>query len=285
MHKLKSTFWIIPVILLCSCSIIDEEQDVNNIVALEQIDFLFDVEKSGKILRETHFSNTDDLTIDSDIKFYYKNGKVVKRVHTNYSTDNPCILQKDTLMYEDQKLQKSLHFLREDAGSNSLIPFEIKKYYYPDLNTRIKVRIANNGEIDDSVRFIYDGDLVLEEKHFYKNRFWGYKYEYNYDGKIIRASNFKGDAHTLYYYDKNGILEEIKEFQGSDQELLYTFEREIINNRLEIKCYLENISSGNSVPTLNSIKIFENGKLIESVKHCTNTHGLEWWSTRYEYSD
>lgn len=280
----KPIIWII-LILFSSCSILDVEEDGRNIAVHDQIDFLIGAEQSGLIKRETHFSNTDDVTVDSDIMFYYKNGEVVKKVHTNYNTDEPCILQKDSLIYNKGKLQKSLHFSGEGASTGDLTPFEVKKYYYPDINTKIKVRIADNGEIDDSVKFIYDGDLIIEERHFYKNRSWGSKYQYNNDGKISRSSNLKGDMYSVYSYDKDGILENIKEFDGNEQRINYTFEREFRSNRLLIKCYSENVCFEDSEPTLNSIKIYENGKLIESVKHCTSTHGLEWWSTRYEYFD
>lgn len=265
-----------------SCSVFKDDDFADQ----SHIDYLFGVEESGRLKKELHFSGSNDETVNSDIEFVYKNDRLIKKIYNDYNWNEPFVLQKDTFVYVNGKLSEMLHYFRRGAVTSPLIISEIYKYSYPDDNSKIEVIREETGELDDSVKYIYSGNLVIEERHFNHQGEWGRKFEYNSMGKLYKSSDLDGTNLVINYFDENGVLESSASMDsdGVNVLMLISYEREIEGNKLKIKKYLEDMRVNSVEPFLTSHKVFENEKLVEEVKYHPTFSGSQWYCNRYEYN-
>ena len=239
------------------------------------------VKESGKLKKELHFSDTDDYDTKSDIEFVYKNNKLSQQIFTDYNWDNPVVIQKDTFLYDNEKLCGRVHYLMETIPSSPLVIAKTFNYYYPNENTKIKVGYSEAGVINDSIVFVYSGELLVEETHFNSTGSAKFLFEYNSDNKLSKTVDLKRNLTTINYFDENGILTNTKVFLGDEVQSDITYLRIVKDNLLTIKRFvkLNNITD----KFLSSVKTFESGILIELAEHHVSLSGAEWWCTRYEY--
>lgn len=276
---LKSILYLIVLTSFCGCYIFENEDYINQ----SHVDYLVGVKESGRLKKELHFSSSKDETANSVIESFYKNNQLLKKLYTDNNLNEPFVLQKDTFIYENEKLSQMLHFFRTGATTSPLVISDIYYYYYPDENTHIEVKYEKNGELDDSTVYIYSGNFLVEERHYSNNRFWGDRYEYNSDGKVLKMIVLPDENPLINYFDENGVLEKAIYYEGEEERTIMTYERENKRNQLIIYCYIKHLHLSETEPFLSSHRKFENGKLIESVKYHPTFPGSEWWCTRYEY--
>ncbi|MCY1721648.1 hypothetical protein OU798_14935 [Prolixibacteraceae bacterium Z1-6] len=254
---------VILIFCCVACSIFEDDESFD----YSDIDYLFGVEESGRLKKELHYSGTEDETVNTDIEFIYINDKLIKKVYTDHRWNEPFILQKDTFLYADGKLIQMLHYFRRGEVSSPLIVSEIYTYSYPGENTMIEVVREETGELDDSVKYIYSGDLLIEERHNNHLGEWGSKYEYNADGKLYKSSDLDGRNLTINYFDENGLLKSSASIDNDGINVLIaiSYERETKGDRLVLRKYIKDIRVNTVEPILRGQKTFENGKLVEQV--------------------
>lgn len=262
-----------------ACSIFENE----NYIDQSNIDYLDGVEESGRLRKELHFSGSEDETVNSDIEFIYENDKLIKKVYHDYNWNEPFVLQKDTLIYTFGKLTEMIHYFRRGAVTSPLIISEIYTYSYLDENTKIEVIRDETGELRDSIKYIYSGDLLIEERHTNHLGEWGSKFDYNSDGKLYKSSDLDGLNLGINYFDENGVLESsvIMDDDGVNVLLAISYERETKGNQLIIKRYIKDIRINTVNSLLSGQKYFEDGKLVEYCSYHSNF--IAEVSYRYEY--
>jgi hypothetical protein len=140
-----------------------------------------------------------------------------------------------------------------------------------------------DGELDDSIVYVFESSLLIEERHFSNNVEWGKLFEYNKDGKLHKTINLETGNVTENYFDENGTLEKSFVIAGDEVHSIITYERKINGNQLMIRCYIEDSHVNTVEPFLSSYKKFVNRKLVEYVKYHPTFSGSEWFCHRYEY--
>ena len=274
-------FNLFLLVFVAGCSLVDDYLDNEEWADQSDIDYLVGVKESGKLKKELHYLNTDDFETKSDIEFVYKNNKLTQKIFTDYNWDEPVVIQKDTFLYDDEKLCGRVHYSMKEIPTSPLVVAGTFNYYYPDENTKIRVEYKETGETDDSIVFVYSGKLLMEERHFNSAGFKGYSFEYNADGKLYKIIDLSGGFTTINYFDKNGVLDNTIIYRGEEIQSTITYERQVKENQLVIKRYVKHVNT--TAPFLNSVKTFEKGILIECAEHRFSSSGAEWWCTRYEY--
>ena len=277
----KLLFNLVLLVFIAGCSIVDDYLENEEWADQSDIDFLVGVKESGKLKKELHFLNTDDYDTKSDIEFVYKNDKLAQKIFTDYNWDEPVVIQKDTFLYDEEKLCGRVHYSMEIIPTSPLVVAQTSNYYYPDENTKIKVEFSETGEIHDSIVFVYSGELLVEETHFKNTGSTHYLFEYNSDNKLSKVIDLTRGLTTINYFDENGVLANTKIFHGDEVQSDITYQRVEKENQLVIKRFVKHINRTDQF--LNSVKTFENGILIELAEHRSSSSGTEWWCTRYEY--
>lgn len=269
------------IAFIASCSLVDDYLDDEDWSDQSNIDYLVGVKESGKLKKELHFSNTDDYSANSDIEFIYQNNKLEQKIFTDYGWDKPIVIQRDTFFYKNNKLSGGLNYLMEKIPSSPLVVSCMYNYSYPNENTKIKVECSKHGVIEDSVVFVYSGELLVEETHFDSSGSTHFLFEYNLDNKLSKIIDLTRNLTTINYFDENGVLENTKVFLGDEVQSEITYERIVKENLLTIKRFVK--LSNRTDKFLSSVKTFESGILIELAEHHVSISGAEWWCTRYEY--
>lgn len=277
----KLLFSLFLLVFIAGCSLVDDYFDDEEWADQSNIDYLVGVEESGKLKKELHFSDTDDYDTKSDIEFVYKNNKLAQKIFTDYNWDKPIVIQKDTFLYNNEKLCGRVHYLMETIPTSPLVLARTFRYYYPDENTKIKVEYSETGAIDDSIVFVYSGELLIEETHFKSSGSAHFLFEYNSDKKLSEIVDLTRNLTTINYFDENGVLTNTKVFLGDEVQSEFTYQRIVKDNLLTIKRFVK--LSSRTDKFLNSVKTFENGILIELAEHHISLSGAEWWCTRYKY--
>jgi antitoxin component YwqK of YwqJK toxin-antitoxin module len=176
-----------------------------------------------------------------------------------------------------------IHYFRRGSTTSPLRVSEIYNYYYPDANTKIEVIYEEDGELDDSIVYVFEGSLLIEERHLSDTIEWGKRFEYNQDGKLQKTINLETGNVTENYFDESGMLEKSLIITGEEVHSVLTYEREINGNQLMIRCYVKNSRVNTVEPFLSSHKKFVNRKLVEYVRYHPTFPGSEWFCTKYEY--
>jgi hypothetical protein len=263
-----------------ACSILENEELPNQ----AEIDYLVGTEESGRLKRQLNFSDSEDETVGSDIEYIYKNNRLTEKIYTDYNWNEAYILQKDTFIYENGKLIKMFHYFRSGTPISPMLLSKTTSYYYPNENTRIEVTYKANGSLDDSIVYVYEGALLIEDRFYSGNGSWGSKYQYNAKGKPVKKTDLASENPVVYYYDEKGALEKTILFEGEEERTIVNYEREARrNNELVIRCNLLHLNLNWDEPFLTSHKVFKEGKLIEFVQYHPTFKGSEWFCTRYEY--
>lgn len=271
---------LLCIIAVSGCSIFETEDWVDKL----NVDYSIGVEESGRLKREMNFSSSEDQTVESDIEFLYDGDRLVKKIYNDYNWNEPYILQKDSFIYENGKLLQMLHYFRRGAPTSPFVLSETTYWYYPDEKTKIEVTYEDDGELDDSVIYVYDGDFLTEEKHINHLGTWGTHFEYNSDGKLFKIFDIEDSMITINYFDENGLLEKTVAFEDEKERSVITYDREITGeDQVLIRCYLLHKHLNWAEPKLTSHKKFENGKMVEFVNYHPTFEGAEWWCVRYEY--
>jgi hypothetical protein len=236
---------------LAGCSLLEESDSPD----VSQIDFLFGTEESGRLQKQLNFSGSDDETINSDIEFIYKNGR----------------------------LSQMIHYFRTGTTTSPLAVSKIYSYTYPDANTKTEVIYNDEGERRDSVIYSYAGNLLTEEKHYNHLGTWGSKYEYNSKGKLVKTTDLAIEGKfTIHSFDKKGRLNKTEGVVNGEVKSTAWYEYEIIRNTLVITMFSEDVySRGERRPSAR--KTYKNGKLVEYVLYHPTFPGSEWYCNRFEY--
>lgn len=280
MNSLYKTVLIFLIsISVGACSLFDFENEDKQ----SDIDFLYGTEESGKLKRELHFSDSEDQTVESDIEYVYENGKLSEKIYTDHNWNTPFVLQKDEFIYENGQLHQMIHYFRRGSPTSPLIVSEIYNYSYPDANTKIEVIYEENGELDDSIVYVFEGALLIEERHLSDTVEWGKRFEYNQDGKLQKTIDLETGNVTENYFDENGVLEKSITFTGEEVRSVATYERRRSGDELVIRCYIKHFNASQVEPFLSSHKKYVNRKLVEYVKSHPTFPGSEWFCTNYEY--
>ncbi|MGE0021384.1 MAG: hypothetical protein AB7S72_17040 [Draconibacterium sp.] len=261
------------------CSLLETEEPV--VDNQSHIDYTFGTSESGKVKKEFHFINSDDYVVQSDIEYVYKNEQIAGKIFTDYKTSQPVVLQKDTFMYNDEKLFRQLQLLRETTTDGRLKVSKEYHYNYPQANTRTKVIRNQSGIVEDSIVYVYNGDLVISETHFTGKSSGGFNYEYNSKGKLAVVTDLNGVKTYENEYDENGLLLKTLIFKDGQLNSTITFERILKGATLSIKKYAQKAGAADKI--LSSVKVFEAGKLVELNEYATAACGANWWCTRYQY--
>ncbi len=180
----KTALNLILAISIAGCSVIDPYLEKEDFTDQSKVDFLVGVKESGVLKKETHFTSSDDYDVKSDIQFIYEKGLLIKKIFTDYNWESPLVIQKDTFMYNNEKLSGAVHYEMKEVPSNRLDILKISNYFHPDGSTKIRVDLNDNGTISDSVIYKYSGNLIVQEKHCCSSKPWGYNYEYTPEGKL-----------------------------------------------------------------------------------------------------
>ena len=277
----KLLFSLFLFVFIAGCSLVDDYLENEEWTDQSDIDYLVGVKESGKLKKELHFSNTDDYDTNSDIEFVYKSNKLAKQIFTDYNWDKPIVIQKDTFLYDKDKLCGRVHYSMEKVPTSPLTVARTFNYYYPNENTKIKVEYSETGAIGDSIVFVYSGELLVEETHYKSSNSNHFSFEYNSNQKLCKISDITRGLTTINYFDENGVLSNTKVFLGDEVQSDITYQRMVNENILVIKRYVKLSSRTDNF--LSSVKTFDNGILIELAEHHISKSGAEWWCTRYEY--
>jgi hypothetical protein len=261
------------------CSLLESEESVDD--NQSHIDYTFGTAESGKVKKEFHFVNSDDYVVQSDIQYVYVNGQIAGKILTDYKATNPVILQKDTFMYNGEKLFRQLQLLRETTIEGRFKVSKEYNYNYPETNTRTKVIRNQVGVVEDSIVYVYTGTNVISETHFTKYSSAGFKYDYNSAGKLILVTNLSGVKAYENQYDESGLLAKTLVYRDGQINTTITFERILKGATLTIKKFSQKAGDPNQL--LNSVKVFEGGKLVELNEYSTAACGANWWCTRFQY--
>ncbi|HCE56424.1 MAG TPA: hypothetical protein DER09_01180 [Prolixibacteraceae bacterium] len=255
-----------------------EESVVDN---QSYIDYTYGTSESGKVKKEFHFINSDDYEVQSDVEFIYDNEQIAGKIFTDYKTSQPVVLQKDTFIYNGEKLLRQLQLLRETTTDGRLKVSKEYNYNYPQANTRTKVIRNQSGIVEDSIVYVYNGELVISEKHFTEKSSGGFNYEYNSSEKLVLVTDLNGIKLYENQYDENGLLSKTLIFKDGQLNTTITFERILKGATLSIKKYAQKAGAADKI--LSSVKVFEAGKLVELNEYATAACGANWWCTRYQY--
>jgi len=261
------------------CTLLESEEPVAD--NQSHIDYTFGTTESGKVRKEFHFVNSDDFVVQSDIEYLYKNEQIAGKIFTDYKASTPAVMQKDTFMYQGEKLARHLQFLRETTVDGRFKVLKEYNYNYPETNTRTKVIRNTAGIVEDSIVYMYTGTLVVCETHITGISRGGFNYEYNSNGKLTVMTNLNGVKLYENQYDENGLLTKTLVYGDGKLNTTITFERILKGARLTIKKFSQ--KEGCADKLLNSVKVFEAGKLIELNEYGTAPCGANWWCTRYQY--
>ena len=270
---------LFSLVFIGGCSLVETEESV--VDNQSHIDYTFGTNESGKVKKEFHFINSDDYVVQSDIEYVYKNEQIAGKIFTDYKTSQPVVLQKDTFIYNHEKLFKQLQLLRETTTDGRLKVSKEYHYNYPQANTRTKVIRNQLGIVEDSIVYVYKGDLVISEKHFTEKSSGGFNYEYNSNGKLAIVTDLNGIKAYENQYDEHGLLLQTLIFKDGQLSSTITFERILKGAQLSIKKYSQKAGAADKI--LNSVKVFESGKLVELNEYATAPCGSNWWCTRYQY--
>lgn len=269
---------VISLIFTGACSILEIEDTGDNINS--KIDFNYGIAESGKIRKELHFNNSDDYLVQSEFLYLYKNEKIVGKIFTDYNSLQPAVMQKDTFMYNGEKLLKQLQLVRETKTEGLRIS-KTYKFDYPNANISTKLVLNRSGGIEDSIVYVYEGDLVISETHITPKGRTGFNFEYNSSSKLAAVTDLNGNKVYENQYDANGLLSKTLNFQEGKLSSTITFERISKGERLSIKKYIQKADGTEKL--LNSEKVFESGRLVELNEFATAQCGAIWWCTRYQY--
>lgn len=261
------------------CTLLESEEPVAD--NQSHIDYTFGTSESGKVKKEFHFVNSDDFVVQSDIEYLYKNEQIAGKIFTDYKASIPAVMQKDTFMYQGEKLARHLQLLRETTVDGRFRVLKEYNYNYPETNTRTKVIRNTAGVVEDSIVYVYNGTLLIGETHFTGNSRGGFKYEYNSNGKLALVIDLNGIKVYENQYDENGLLAKTLVYRDGKLNNTITFERIMKGAQLTIKKFSQ--KEGSADKLLNSVKVFEAGKLIELNEYATAPCGANWWCTRYQY--
>ena len=276
----KLITYLIVLSWFAACSLFENDDWPNQ----SEIDYLVGTEESSRLKKQLNYSSSEDETVNSDIEYIYENDRLTEKIYTDFNWNEPYILQKDTFIYENGKLTQMLHYFRRGTPTSPLHLSETTYYYYPNENSRVEVKYEDNGELDDSIVYIYEGALLIEDRYYTNNSYWGAKYEYNAEGKPVKKTDLAGENPVFYYYNKNGALEKSIAFEDGEERSVSTYEREILrNNQLIIRCYILHLHLNWEEPFLTSHKKFSDGRLVEFVNYHPTFPGSEWFCHRYEY--
>ncbi len=262
-----------------SCSIFKDDDFADQ----SQIDYLIGVKESGQIIRQINYSDSEDVTVNSDIVYDYKNDKLVRKTYNDFLGNSSYVLKQEDFKYNgDTLLQMIQYFRNTQAG-----PLEVSKNYYysyPEENRTIETIYFDDGELRDSIIYTFSEGRLIEERHFNHQGEWGSKFEYNSMGKLYKSSDLDGTNVVINYFDENGVLKTSASMDsdGFNVLIIISYERETKGNKLIIKKYLKDMRVNSVEPFLTSHKVFENGQLLEEVKYHP-TMGGEWYCNRYEY--
>jgi hypothetical protein len=184
-------------------------------------------------------------------------------------------------MYNGEKLFRQLQLIRETSTDGCLKISKEYHYNYPQANTRTKVIRNQSGIIEDSIVYVYNGELVTSETHISEKSRGGFNYEYNSNGKLTIVTDLNGIKAYENQYDENGLLSKTLIFRDGQLSSTITFERILKGTTLSIKKYSQKAGATDKI--LNSVKVFEAGKLVELNEYATAACGSNWWCTRYQY--
>lgn len=280
MQKRYELLILVPALMfLGSCSLLDTEEPV--VDNQKHIDYTFGTSESGKVKKEFHFINSDDYVVQSDIEYIYDGAQIAGKIFTDYKTAQPVVLQKDTFIYNGDRLFRQLQLLRETTSNGNLRVTKVVHYNYPQTDIRTKVIRNQAGSVEDSIVYVYNGDLAVSETHYTGKNVGGFNYEYNSNRKLLIVTNLNGVKAYENKYDENGLLLETLVFNDGKLSSTISFERSLKGAQLSIKKFSQ--KAGSSDKILNAVKVFEAGKLVELNEYATAPCGSNWWCTRYQY--
>jgi len=126
---------------------------------------------------------------------------------------------------------------------NKKIKKIIKFGYEPDGKLRVENICNKNGIIRDSIRYLYDGDLlsaIIESNSGNQNSVF-----YKYNGKLLTNKSIRSEYKKInieYAYNDNNRIECLEIYElGKDSKKKYLFEYNTDTKLISVKCYLINM--------------------------------------------
>ena len=236
MKKIVKITSLFLVLVFVGCSIFESDDCIDQ----SNIDFLAGVEESGKIKRELHYGSSDDETLNSDIVFEYENDRLIKKTYNDFFANSSYVSKQDIFTYQDGKLVEMSNYFRS-TQSSSLNISNKNYYYHPDVNTRVETRYYKTGELKDSAIFIYENDLLINEKHLSASMGeWEIQYIYNYSGKLLEQLALPARHLQKNYFEENGLLYKSESIVEGEVKATSYYESELRSGQLIIKEFSEN---------------------------------------------
>lgn len=244
------------------------------------------IERPGGKLQFIYiFSDSDAEEPYSFNEFFYdKDGNLIKKRISDYP--EPVFASFYYDYSDDGKLISEKYKAIQGASSPDQSEDDLslvweKKYSYT-ANKKIEKEYYENS-ITDSVIYVYDSGLLVEETHYdiEDSKQWSREYTYNSYGDLMKKSLYPDSIYTEYIYENNRLHKTLHYDKNDSQKAENLYMYSTSGNKEITEVYYK----GPYGEFITEKIIRQSGKKIEHIKYHPTFQGAEWWCKRYEYSE